>query len=192
VATHLPFAWASAQLLLVDHDKKKAVDALQTNPKKEQTLSEEVRMLMMTPVNKNQLHTDDMQFKRVQGWFGHDRSEKVDGWKTDVYEATAKLTANLVRGRGTSERAGSSESRAGSLAVCLRRLYHRATEALGSFRVVDTLSPLAPQIQKHKFKSTENPSCVLRWCGARRTRCAARSRCTLQRRRRATTCYPWI
>ena len=32
-----------SQLLLVDHEKKKAVDALQTSPKKEQALNEEVR-----------------------------------------------------------------------------------------------------------------------------------------------------
>jgi hypothetical protein len=88
-----------SQLLLVDHEKKRAVDALQRSPKQEQALDEEVRMLMMTPVNKNKLHTDDLQFKRVQSWFGHDRKEKVDGWKTEVYEATAKLTANTVCAR---------------------------------------------------------------------------------------------
>lgn len=46
---------------------------------------------MTEKLGKTKMKMSDFQFKRVKTWFGGDQTEKIEGWKTYVYEAAGKM-----------------------------------------------------------------------------------------------------
>ncbi len=51
-------------------------------------------------LGKTKMKASDFRFTRVRNWFGGDQTERVEGWKTYVYEAAGKMKAvNITKVR---------------------------------------------------------------------------------------------
>ncbi|KAK3270775.1 hypothetical protein CYMTET_20842 [Cymbomonas tetramitiformis] len=97
----------ASKFLMVDHEKKKAVDALVANKEEDNALDDDVEMLMFASTDKSKMRAQEFSFNPVKGWLGKEKLETVDGWKTKVYEATAKIAATTVVPRATFQTTGS-------------------------------------------------------------------------------------
>ena len=53
---------------------------------------------MSDGLGRTKMKASEFTFARVRGWLGGDLTEKVDGWRTYVYEAAGKMkTVHIVK-----------------------------------------------------------------------------------------------
>ena len=50
-------------------------------------------MIMSEGISKTKMKASDFRFTRVKGWLGGDQTERIEGWKTYIYEAAGKMKA---------------------------------------------------------------------------------------------------
>ena len=50
-------------------------------------------MIMSEGISKTKMKASDFRFTRVKGWLGGDQTERIDGWRTYIYEAAGKMKA---------------------------------------------------------------------------------------------------
>ena len=50
-------------------------------------------MIMSEGISKTKMKASDFRFTRVRGWLGGDQTERIEGWKTYIYEAAGKMKA---------------------------------------------------------------------------------------------------
>ncbi len=50
-------------------------------------------MVMSEGISKTKMKASDFRFTRVRGWLGGDQTERIEGWKTYIYEAAGKMKA---------------------------------------------------------------------------------------------------
>ena len=49
-------------------------------------------------MGRTKMKASDFRFGRVKGWMGGDATERIEGWKTYVYEAAGRMkTVNIVK-----------------------------------------------------------------------------------------------
>ena len=53
----------------------------------------QVRQLISDGAGKTKMRSSEFRFKPAKGWLGRDVVEKVEGWRTRVYEAAGKMVA---------------------------------------------------------------------------------------------------
>ncbi len=51
---------------------------------------------MTDRLGKTKMKASEFRFKPVKTWFGGDQTEKIEGWKTYVYEAAGKMKAVTI------------------------------------------------------------------------------------------------
>ena len=103
-----------SRLLLVDHEKREAVDtgdaadakqdeaaAEAMNTTEEERLDQEVDLMLSEGSTKRKLKTEEVNFRPVKGWLGGNKREKVEGWQTEVWEASGLMTKRLVTRAGS-------------------------------------------------------------------------------------------
>lgn len=56
----------------------------------------QVRQQINEGAEKTKFRPSDFHFKPVRGWLGGDSTERIEGWKTRVYEATGKMVAVTI------------------------------------------------------------------------------------------------
>ena len=61
----------------------------------------QVSLVMTDRLGKTKMKTSDFAFKPLKNWFGGDQTEKIEGWKTYVYEAAGKMKAVTITKVGT-------------------------------------------------------------------------------------------
>ena len=73
----------------------------------------QVRQLISDGAGKTKMRSSEFRFKPAKGWLGRDVVEKVEGWRTRVYEAAGKMVAveHLKVSAGFTERDGSADFR---------------------------------------------------------------------------------
>lgn len=55
---------------------------------------------MSEGISKTKMKASDFRFTRVKGWLGRDQTERIEGWKTYIYEAAGKMKAvNILKVR---------------------------------------------------------------------------------------------
>ncbi|CAL8467988.1 g7526 [Coccomyxa elongata] len=89
-------AQTPARLLLVDHLKRSVVDLTKEKKKHKPDIDEEVSLIMTDRLGKTKMKASEFRFKPVKTWFGGDQTEKIEGWKTYVYEAAGKMKAVTI------------------------------------------------------------------------------------------------
>ena len=58
----------------------------------------QVSIIMSEGTCKTKMKASDFRFTRVKGWLGSDQTERIEGWKTYIYEAAGKMKAvNTVK-----------------------------------------------------------------------------------------------
>lgn len=79
----------------------------------------QVRQLISDGAGKTKMRSSEFRFKPAKGWLGRDVVEKVEGWRTRVYEAAGKMVAveHLKVSDTFTERGGCAESRACEFAI---------------------------------------------------------------------------
>ena len=76
-------------------------------------------MIMSEGISKTKMKASDFRFTRVRGWLGGDQTEKIEGWKTYIYEAAGKMKAvNTIK-----VRTGHTVIWAGMHAALLQRVF---------------------------------------------------------------------
>ena len=53
----------------------------------------QVSMIMSEGISKTKMKASDFRFTGVRGWLGGDQTERIEGWKTYIYEAAGKMKA---------------------------------------------------------------------------------------------------
>jgi hypothetical protein len=53
----------------------------------------QVSLIMSGDTGKTKMKASDFRFTRVKGWLGGDQTERIEGWKTYLYEAAGKMKA---------------------------------------------------------------------------------------------------
>ena len=67
----------------------------------------QVSMIMSEGISKTKMKASDFRFTRVRGWLGGDQTERIEGWKTYIYEAAGKMKAvNTIKVRIGASRPG--------------------------------------------------------------------------------------
>ncbi|BDA42329.1 Ankyrin repeat domain-containing protein 13B [Coccomyxa sp. Obi] len=89
-------AQTPASLLLVDHLKRSVVDLTREKKKHKPDLDDQVSLIMTDRLGKTKMKASEFRFKPVKTWFGGDQTEKIEGWKTFVYEAAGKMKAVTI------------------------------------------------------------------------------------------------
>ena len=56
---------------------------------------------MTDRLGKTKMKASEFRFKPVKTWFGGEQTEKIEGWKTYVYEAAGKMKAVTITKVGT-------------------------------------------------------------------------------------------
>lgn len=56
----------------------------------------QVSLIMSDRLGKTKMKASEFRFKPVKTWFGGDQTEKIEGWKTYVYEAAGKMKAVTI------------------------------------------------------------------------------------------------
>ena len=59
----------------------------------------QVRAILADGHSKTKMKTSDFRFKPIKGWLGGNATEKVGGWKTQVFEVSLLLLYCLGRCR---------------------------------------------------------------------------------------------
>ena len=58
----------------------------------------QVSIIMSEGTCKTRMKASDFRFTKVKGWLGSDQTERIEGWKTYIYEAAGKMKAvNTVK-----------------------------------------------------------------------------------------------
>ena len=58
----------------------------------------QVSIIMSEGTCKTRMKASDFRFIKVKGWLGSDQTERIEGWKTYIYEAAGKMKAvNTVK-----------------------------------------------------------------------------------------------
>ena len=72
-----------------------------------------MRQLISDGAGKTKMRSSEIRFKPAKGWLGRDVVEKVEGWRTRVYEAAGKMVAveHLKVSAAFAVRGGCAESR---------------------------------------------------------------------------------
>ena len=50
-------------------------------------------MIMSEGISRTKMKASEFRFTRVKGWLGGDQTERIEGWKTYIYEAAGKMKA---------------------------------------------------------------------------------------------------
>jgi len=58
-----------------------------------EAFSVQVSMIMSEGISRTKMKASDFSFTRVKGWLGGDQTERIEGWKTYIYEAAGKMKA---------------------------------------------------------------------------------------------------
>ncbi len=58
-----------------------------------ESFSNQVSMIMSEGISRTKMKASDFRFTRVKGWLGGDQTERIEGWKTFIYEAAGKMKA---------------------------------------------------------------------------------------------------
>ena len=53
----------------------------------------QVSIIMSEGTCKTRMKASDFRFTKVKGWLGSDQTERIEGWKTYIYEAAGKMKA---------------------------------------------------------------------------------------------------
>lgn len=53
----------------------------------------QVSIIMSESISKTKMKASEFRFTRVKGWLGGDQTERIEGWKTFIYEAAGKMKA---------------------------------------------------------------------------------------------------
>lgn len=53
-------------------------------------------LLISDGAYKTKMRTSEKYFKPVKTWFGYDSTEKIEGWKTKIFEASGKMMAITI------------------------------------------------------------------------------------------------
>lgn len=78
---------------LVDHTEKAFYDLYRERKAHLRSIDEEVAEMLAEGAGKVRLADADVDFKPVKSWLGRPKTETVDGWQTEVYEASGSLVA---------------------------------------------------------------------------------------------------
>lgn len=106
-----------SEFLLLDHVEKLSVDLMEGDgdllaERTEEEWDKEAFLVMIESAQKAKLKAQEFDFKPVRAWGGFSKNvkrEKVEGWDTQVYEATAKLLATQKTRVGSFDTAGTFE-----------------------------------------------------------------------------------
>ncbi|KAL4444592.1 hypothetical protein ABPG77_002409 [Micractinium sp. CCAP 211/92] len=78
---------------LVDHTERVYYDLYRERKAHLRSIDEEVADMLAEGAGKVRLADADVDFKPVKSWLGRPKTEAVDGWQTEVYEASGSLVA---------------------------------------------------------------------------------------------------
>ncbi len=63
-------------------------------------------MIISDGLGRTKVKASDFSFARAKSWLGGDLTERIDGWRTYVYEAAGKMkTVNITKARWPACRA---------------------------------------------------------------------------------------
>ncbi|KAK9816485.1 hypothetical protein WJX72_000874 [[Myrmecia] bisecta] len=82
-----------SRLYLVDHNKQTYVDLTSERKQHKPDIDAEVRIIMSEGAGKSKMKPVEFRFKPAKTWLGNDATERIEGWKTRVFEATGKMVA---------------------------------------------------------------------------------------------------
>eukprot|EP00884_Botryococcus_braunii_P006876 jgi/Botrbrau1/1618/Bobra.0185s0033.1 len=86
-------------MLLLDHVRGSYVDLGAEKRANKMDLESEARMLMREGSVKTKLKSSEFRFLPVKGWLGGEATERIEGWRTRLYEATGKMkTVSIEKG----------------------------------------------------------------------------------------------
>lgn len=53
-------------------------------------------MIISDGAGRTKMRASEFRFKVVKNWLGSDSTEKIEGWKTRIYEAAGKMMAVTI------------------------------------------------------------------------------------------------
>lgn len=53
-------------------------------------------MIIAEGASRTKMKASEFRFKVAKSWFGYDQSEKIEGWRTRIYEAAGKMVAITI------------------------------------------------------------------------------------------------